>query len=94
MKAVLKASPTAGLELRTVPDPTPAYGEVVLQVRASSMCGTDTHIYDWNNWARHWIKPPRILGHEMFGEVVAVGKGVSGERRDRGMVGVFVPPRR
>src|SRR5947209_10333640 len=77
MKAVLKASPSPGLELRTVPDPVPAYGEVVLQVRASSMCGTDSHIYDWNNWARVRIKPPRILGHEMFGEVVAVGKAVS-----------------
>jgi threonine 3-dehydrogenase len=80
MKAVLKASPGPGLELRTVPDPTPEYGEVVLQVRATSMCGTDGHVYQWDNWARQRIKPPRILGHEMYGEVVAVGKGVSSVR--------------
>src|SRR5216684_2277205 len=77
MKAVLKAAPVPGLELRTVPDPTPEYGEVVLQVKATSMCGTDGHVYQWDNWARQRIKPPRILGHEMYGEVVAIGKGVS-----------------
>jgi threonine 3-dehydrogenase len=77
MKAVLKAVPAPGLELRTVSDPTPAYGEVVLQVKATSMCGTDGHVYQWNNWARQRIRPPRILGHEMYGEVVALGKGVS-----------------
>jgi threonine 3-dehydrogenase len=80
MKAVLKAVPAPGLELRTVADPVPEAGEVLLAVRATSMCGTDSHIYDWNNWARQRIKPPRILGHEMFGEVVAVGKGVSSVR--------------
>jgi threonine 3-dehydrogenase len=77
MKAVLKASPAPGLELRQVSDPAPAEGEVVLQVRATSLCGTDHHIYRWDDWARQRIRPPRILGHEMFGEVVAVGKNVT-----------------
>lgn len=72
----MKTSPAPGLELRTVPDPTPLENDVVLQVRATSLCGTDNHIYRWDNWAQERIKPPRILGHEMFGEVVAVGKGV------------------
>jgi threonine 3-dehydrogenase len=44
------------------------------------MCVTDSHIYGWNIWARQRIKPPRILGHEMFGEVVAIGRGVSSVR--------------
>jgi threonine 3-dehydrogenase len=41
------------------------------------MCGTDGHIYRWDDWAKNRIRPPRILGHEMYGEVVAVGKGVT-----------------
>jgi threonine 3-dehydrogenase len=77
MKAVMKAVPAPGLELRTVPDPAPENGEVVLQVRATSMCGTDSHIYRWDNWAQQRIHPPRILGHEMYGEIVAIGAGVS-----------------
>jgi threonine 3-dehydrogenase len=77
MKAVMKASPAPGLEMHEVPDPTPAEGEVILQVRATSLCGTDSHIYRWDEWAQKRIRPPRILGHEMYGEVVAVGKGVT-----------------
>ena len=77
MRAVVKAAPAPGLELRTVPDPTPGEGEVILQVRATSMCGTDGHIYRWDPWAQGRIRLPRILGHEMYGEIVALGKNVS-----------------
>lgn len=77
MKAVLKAKAAPGLDLRTVADPVPEAGELILKVRATSMCGTDSHIYSWDNWAQQRIKPPRILGHEMYGEVVALGKGVN-----------------
>jgi threonine 3-dehydrogenase len=77
MKAVLKATPGPGLELRKVPDPAPADGEVLLQVRATSLCGTDSHIYQWDGWAQQRIHPPRVLGHEMYGEVVEVGEGVT-----------------
>ena len=77
MKAVMKAVPGPGLELRTAPDPTPGDDEVVLAVKATSMCGTDVHIYQWDAWAQGRIRPPRILGHEMYGEVVAVGLAVT-----------------
>lgn len=77
MKAVMKAAPAPGLEMRTVPEPVPAEGEVILQVKATSLCGTDNHIYNWDAWAQQRIKPPRILGHEMYGEIVAVGKNVT-----------------
>ena len=77
MKAVMKAAPAPGLELRTVADPTPGDGEVVLRVRATSMCGTDSHIYRWDAWAQGRIRPPRVLGHEMYGEVVAAGRNVN-----------------
>lgn len=77
MKAVVKASAGPGLELRTVPDPTPSADEVVIRVKATSLCGTDSHIYQWDEWARNRIRPPRILGHEMYGEIVAVGRNVT-----------------
>jgi len=77
MKAVLKAVAAPGLELRTVPDPAPAADEVVIRVKSTSLCGTDSHIYQWDDWARGRIRPPRILGHEMFGEIVALGRNVS-----------------
>jgi threonine 3-dehydrogenase len=77
MKAVRKAAPVPGLELSVVPDPTPSADEIILQVRATSMCGTDSHIYRWDAWAQGRIRPPRTLGHEMYGEVVGVGKNVT-----------------
>lgn len=76
MKAVVKARPAPGLDLQEVPDPVPGEGEVVLRVRATSLCGTDSHIYQWDDWAKGRIRPPRVLGHEMYGEVVAAGKNV------------------
>lgn len=80
MKAVMKAAPVPGLELRSVPDPVPTAGEIILQVRSTSLCGTDSHIYQWDDWAKQRIHPPRILGHEMYGEVVAVGPQVTSVR--------------
>ena len=69
MKAVVKVAPAPGLEMCSVPDPVPQADEIILQVRSTSMCGTDSHIYRWDAWAQQRIRPPRILGHEMFGEV-------------------------
>ena len=77
MQCVMKAVPGPGLELRTAPDPTPGDGEVVLAVKATSMCGTDSHIHQWDAWAQGRIRPPRIIGHEMYGEIVALGEGVT-----------------
>jgi threonine 3-dehydrogenase len=73
----MKSAPAPGLELRTVPDPIPQAGEVLLRVRATSLCGTDSHIYRWDDWAKNRIRPPRILGHEMSGEIVALGEGAT-----------------
>ena len=76
MKAVLKPAAAPGFEIATVPDPTPKPGEVVLKVEAASICGTDVHLYEWNPWAAQRVHPPRVMGHEMCGEVVAQGEGV------------------
>jgi threonine 3-dehydrogenase len=77
MKALVKESPGPGLTLKEVPVPTPGPDEVLVKVRATSICGTDSHIYQWNEWAASRIKPPLIAGHEFAGEVVEVGDRVS-----------------
>ncbi len=77
MQAVVKAKRAAGGELRNVPDPTPGDDEVLVRVLASSICGTDVHIWEWNAWAQERVRRvPMVFGHELSGEVVRVGKGV------------------
>ena len=61
-----------------VPVPTPGEGQVLIKVRATSICGTDLHIYQWNEWSQQRIGPrlPQIMGHEVAGDVIEVGPGV------------------
>jgi hypothetical protein len=73
MSAVVKTAPQYGAEWKTTPIPC----EVLVKVLAASICGTDVHIYDWNDWAAHRVKTPQIMGHELAGEVVEVGREVS-----------------
>jgi threonine 3-dehydrogenase len=78
MKAIVKTKPQRGAELLDVPVPTPGEGQVLIKVRATSICGTDLHIYQWNEWANNRLGPllPQIMGHEVAGEVVELGPGV------------------
>lgn len=80
MKAILKEKPERGAVLTQRPAPRPKTGEVLLRVRATSFCGTDLHIYHWNDWAASRVHPPQIMGHEVAGEVVEVGDGVTSLR--------------
>jgi threonine 3-dehydrogenase len=77
MQAVLKANAGPGFSLGDVPEPTPGPGQILLRVIAASVCGTDVHLYDWNPWAASRVHPPQIVGHELCGEVIAHGAGVS-----------------
>ncbi len=77
MKALAKTEPKPGLTLLQVPDPKPGPGQAVVRVKATSLCGTDAHIYRWDEWARGRVHPPRIIGHEMCGEVAELGAGVT-----------------
>jgi threonine 3-dehydrogenase len=79
MHALVKARAAAGAELREVPVPEPGPGELLVRVEAASLCGTDLHIYRWDEWAQHRLAGglPRIFGHEMAGRVVKHGPGVS-----------------
>ena len=73
MRALMKTAPLPGLTATTCADPTPGPHDAVIRVKATSLCGTDAHIYNWDPWAHSRIHPPRIIGHEMCGEVVEVG---------------------
>ncbi|MCE9535580.1 MAG: alcohol dehydrogenase catalytic domain-containing protein, partial [Nitrospirae bacterium] len=77
MQALVKTSAHPGLTLSTCPDPQPGRTDAVIRVKATSLCGTDAHIYNWDPWAHSRIHPPRIIGHEMCGEVVEVGSEVT-----------------
>jgi len=78
MKAVVKTKPELGAEMQDKPIPKPAHADwVVVKVRATSICGTDVHIYKWDAWADGRIGKknlPQVLGHEVAGEVVEVGE--------------------
>ncbi len=77
MKAIIKAVPGPGASLANVEVPKVGPKEVLVKIKAIGICGTDVHIYTWDEWASHRIKPPRIFGHEFVGEVVEVGKDVT-----------------
>jgi len=77
MEAVVKSKPGPGAEFLTVHIPEPGEGEVLVKVKVTSICGSDLHIYKWNSWAEQRVHPPQIMGHEVAGEVVELGNGVS-----------------
>lgn len=77
MKAIVKTKPGPGAELLEVDVPVPGPTDILVKVISTSICGTDLHIYQWNDWAKRRIKKiPQIMGHELCGEVVELGKTV------------------
>lgn len=78
MRAVVKAEAAAGAKFQKVPIPGIEPNEVLIRVQATTICGTDVHIYQWNEWSQSRIRNlPQVLGHELAGEVVAVGSTVT-----------------
>jgi threonine 3-dehydrogenase len=77
MFAVVKPEATPGAVVRQMPVPQIGPDDVLVKVKVASVCGTDLHIYDWDQWAQNRIKPPLIPGHEFCGHVAAVGKNVT-----------------
>jgi threonine 3-dehydrogenase len=77
MQAVIKPEQAPGLALAEVPTPRIGPHEALIKVRATSICGTDLHIYKWDEWARKRLRPPLVVGHEFCGHVVAVGRDVT-----------------
>jgi threonine 3-dehydrogenase len=76
MQALRKVEAGPGLEIEEIPDPAAGAGEVVVEVEAASICGTDLHIKKWDEWSQQRIHPPLTLGHEFAGTVVEVGDDV------------------
>ena len=87
MRALAKTAPAPGAELVERPVPSPGGGEVLLRMEAASICGTDHHLFTWDEWAAENLVPPRILGHELAGRVAATGARVT-RVREGDLVGV------
>src|SRR5215510_16361161 len=76
MKALVKKERRAGLWLEDVPRPEVGINDVLIHVDRTGICGTDVHIYKWDDWAQKTIPAPMVVGHEFVGEVVKVGSNV------------------
>ena len=77
MKALVKSRAGIGLWLEDVPEPSVGINDVKVRVLMTGICGTDLHIYQWDEWAQGTIKIPTVIGHEFVGEIVAIGSNVS-----------------
>ncbi|HOP58601.1 MAG TPA: L-threonine 3-dehydrogenase [Bacteroidales bacterium] len=77
MKALVKARPERGLWMQEVPIPEPGLNDVIIKVKKSSICGTDLHIYKWDEWSQRTIKTPMVIGHEYMGIIEEMGPGVT-----------------
>ena len=78
MRALVKAKPEPGLWLEEVPEPEIGPNDVLVEVRKTSICGTDLHILEWDDWASDTIPTPMVVGHEYMGVVAAIGTEVEG----------------
>ncbi|HZD46066.1 MAG TPA: alcohol dehydrogenase catalytic domain-containing protein, partial [Acidobacteriaceae bacterium] len=72
MKALAKSRRERGLWLEDVPEPEYGINDVLMRVRYTGICGTDVHIFDWDEWAQKTIPVPMVIGHEFVGEIVEV----------------------
>jgi threonine 3-dehydrogenase len=77
MKALVKSRADKGLWLEDVARPELGINDVLIRVLMTGICGTDVHIYDWDEWAKKTIAVPLVIGHEFVGEIVEVGSNVS-----------------
>ena len=76
MKALVKKEAGPGLVLTDVPVPDLGINDVLIKILKTSICGTDAHIYQWNQWAERTIKAPLVIGHEFVGRVEKAGSNV------------------
>jgi len=75
--ALVKAEAAEGLRLEDVPEPEVGINDVLIRVHKTGICGTDLHIFEWDEWAARTIPVPMVVGHEFVGEVVSFGSNVS-----------------
>jgi threonine 3-dehydrogenase len=77
LRALVKSRAERGLWMEDVPQPKPGINDVLIKVLLTGICGTDVHIYEWDDWAKATIPVPMVVGHEFVGEVVEVGSNVT-----------------
>jgi threonine 3-dehydrogenase len=78
MKALQKSHPAEGLCMVQAPVPEIGPDEVLIRINKTGICGTDVHIWNWDDWAAHTVPVPMITGHEFAGEIVELGRNVTG----------------
>lgn len=78
MRALVKREAAPGLWMEEVPVPEPGTNEVLIRLEKTAICGTDVHIYQWDDWAQRTIKPGLVIGHEFVGRIDKLGDGVTG----------------
>src|SRR5207302_11213295 len=76
MRALVKSQPRQGIWMEEVPRPQVGTNEVLIKVEKTAICGTDLHIYKWDEWSQRTIKTPLVIGHEFVGCIVEMGPGV------------------
>lgn len=76
MKALVKKFQQKGLWFEEVPEPIVGINDVKIKIHKTAICGTDLHIYNWDEWSQKTIETPRVIGHEYVGEIVEVGANV------------------
>ena len=77
MRALVKAKPEPGLWMETVPVPEPGPTDVLIRVKKTSICGTDVHIWNWDDFASKVVPVPMVTGHEFYGEIAETGKAAT-----------------
>ncbi|WP_201568253.1 L-threonine 3-dehydrogenase [Psychrobacter sp. JCM 18900] len=76
MKALVKAHAEKGIWMQDMPEPTVGINDVKIKIKKTAICGTDLHIYKWDEWSQKTIKTPMIIGHEYVGVISEMGDGV------------------
>ncbi len=78
MKALVKKEPKRGLWMEDVPKPSFGVNDVLIKIKKTAICGTDLHIFKWDEWSQRTIKTPMVIGHEYSGVIEDMGSGVTG----------------
>jgi threonine 3-dehydrogenase len=80
MRALVKKEAAPGIWMEEIPVPEPGTNEVLIRLEKTAICGTDLHIYNWDEWSQRTIEPGLVIGHEFVGLIEQVGEGVDGYR--------------
>ena len=89
MRALVKAERAEGLVMRDEPIPEIGTDDILIKVRKTGICGTDLHIWKWDEWAQKTIPVPMVVGHEFSGVVEAISSSTSGGKWMALKAGIF-----